>query len=78
WLEPSNDNALDWYLQALTIAPQQTAARSGRDAVLELLFQQADQALDEGDDSAANELIGALNQRQLADPRATELARRRK
>lgn len=78
WLEPSNDNALDWYLQALTIAPQQAAARSGRDAVLELLFQQADQALDEGDDSAANELIGALNQRQLADPRATELARRRK
>lgn len=78
WLEPGTDNALDWYLQALTIDPQQAAARSGRDAVLELLFRQADQALDEGDDSAANELIGALNQRQLADPRAAELARRRK
>ncbi len=77
WLEPADDNALDRYQQVLAIDPTQAAARSGRAAVLETLFRQAEAALDEGDDGPSNELIAALNSRGLVDPRANRLAERR-
>lgn len=77
WLAPANDNALDWYAKALSIDPNSSEAQLGQEAVLESLFNQASAGLDEGDVAAANELILALNARDIADPRAHELAQRR-
>lgn len=77
WLSPPEDNAMDWYGKALAIDPNSADARLGRSALLESLFKQADSGLDESDAEPANELIEALNARDLADVRAHQLAARR-
>jgi formylglycine-generating enzyme required for sulfatase activity len=77
WLQPADDNALDWYGVALAIDPRNPDARMGRAALLESLFKQADAGLDDSDAEPANELIEALNARDLADARAHRLAARR-
>lgn len=77
WLAPAEENAMEWYSKALAIDPTNAEARMGRGALLESLFKQADAGLDEGDVAPANELIEALNARDLADPRAHKLAERR-
>jgi formylglycine-generating enzyme required for sulfatase activity len=77
WLAPRDDNAMDWYAKALQIDPTNSEARIGQEAVLETLFKQAEAGLDDGDPSLANELIEALNARDIADQRAHQLASRR-
>ncbi len=77
WLTPAEDNAMDWYAKALAIDPRNAQASMGRAALLESLFKQADAGLDEGDAGPANELIEALNARDLVDARAHLLAGRR-
>lgn len=77
WLSPADDNALDWYGKALAIDPRSSEARIGRAALLESLFKQAEAGLDESDAEPANELIEALNARDLVDARAHQLAARR-
>ncbi len=77
WLAPPDDNAMDWYAKALQIDPANSEARIGQGAVLETLFKQAESGLDEGDAGPANELIEALNARDIADQRAHKLAARR-
>lgn len=77
WLAPAEDNAMDWYAKALAIDPRNAQASIGRAALLESLFKQANAGLDEGDAVPANELIEALNARDLADSRAHALAARR-
>jgi formylglycine-generating enzyme required for sulfatase activity len=77
WLSPPDDNAMDWYGKALAIDPRSPDARIGRAALLESLFKQAEAGLDDSDAEPANELIEALNARDLADSRAHALAARR-
>lgn len=77
WLEPVGNNALDWYVKALSIDPQNAEAMYGKAALLETLFERANAALDDGEIATANELIVALNQRGIADTRAIELSARR-
>lgn len=76
WLQPENENALYLYTQALLLDPANSQARIGREALLDALITEAGNALDEGDDGLARDLIAALDRYELTDKRLPALARR--
>ncbi|MBK8284664.1 MAG: hypothetical protein IPK97_07085 [Ahniella sp.] len=76
WLQPEEENALALFTQVLSLDPGQTKARIGREALLDSLFNEAGNALDEGDDSLARDLVDALDLHQLSDRRLPALAKR--
>lgn len=76
WLQPENENALYLYTQALLLDPANSQARIGREALLDALITEAGNALDDGDDGLARDLITALDRYELTDKRLPPLARR--
>ncbi|AVP98944.1 sulfatase-modifying factor protein [Ahniella affigens] len=76
WLQPENGNALSLYTQALLLDPANSQARIGLEALLDSLFNEAGNALDEGDDALALDLVAALDRYELTDKRLPALARR--
>ncbi len=76
WLQPEDDNALALFTQVLALDPGQTKARIGREALLDSLFNEAGNALDEGDDTLARDLVDALDLHQLSDRRLPAMAKR--
>ena len=76
WLSPDEDNALRWFGDVLALDPGNGKARIGRSAVLDALFAQADQQLDDGDAKVAEDVLAALDAHGIQDRRAPALALR--
>ncbi|HRG16693.1 MAG TPA: SUMF1/EgtB/PvdO family nonheme iron enzyme [Pseudomonadota bacterium] len=76
WLSPEDDNALRWFGDVLKLDPGNGKARIGRSAVLDALFAQADQQLDDGDAKVAEDVLAALDAHAIQDRRAPALALR--
>jgi formylglycine-generating enzyme required for sulfatase activity len=76
WLVPDDDNALHWFGQVLALDPGHEKARLGRSAVLDALFAQAENQLDDGDVKSAEDLLAALDVHAIRDRRAPPLALR--
>lgn len=76
WLSPEDDNALRWFGDVLKLDPGNGKARIGRSAVLDALFAQADQQLDDGDAKVAEDVLAALDAHAIQDRRAPTLALR--
>lgn len=76
WLQPEAHNALYLYTQVLLLDPANSKARIGREALLDSLINEAGNALDDGEDGLARELIAALDQYELTDRRLPALAKR--
>lgn len=76
WLSPDDDNALRWFGEVLAVDPGNGKARIGRSAVLDALFAQADQQLDDGDAKVAEDVLAALDDHGIQDRRAPALALR--
>lgn len=76
WLSPDDDNALRWFGEVLALDPGNGKARIGRSAVLDALFAQADQQLDDGDAKVAEDVLAALDAHTIQDRRAPALALR--
>ena len=76
WLSPDEDNALRWFGDVLALDPGNGKARIGRSAVLDALFAQADQQLDDGDAKVAEDVLAALDAHAIKDRRAPALALR--
>lgn len=76
WLSPEDDNALRWFGDVLKLDPGNGKARIGRSAVLDALFVQADQQLDDGDAKVAEDVLAALDAHAIQDRRAPALALR--
>ena len=76
WISPEDDNALKWYGEVLGVDPGDSKARIGRAAVLDSLFAQADNLLDDSDAKHAEDLVAALDAQGIADRRARGIALR--
>ncbi len=76
WISPEDDNALKWFGDILGVDPGNSEARIGRSAVLDSLFAQGNNLLDDGDPKYAEDLLAALDLHGVADPRANMLALR--
>lgn len=76
WVSPEDDNALKWYGDILGLDPGNSEARIGRSAVLDSLFTQGNDLLDDGDPKYAEDLLAALDLHNVTDPRANALALR--
>jgi len=74
WISPEDDNALKWYREVLGVDAGNGAARVGRGAVLDSLFAQADNLLDDSDAKYAEDLLAALDEYAISDRRARAIA----
>ena len=76
WAQPEDDNALKWFGDVLGVDPGNSKARVGRSAVLDSLFAQADNLLDDGDPKYAEDLLAALDLHAVDDTRGKTVALR--
>lgn len=76
WFAPEDDNALLWLVRIRTVDPAHAKARRAFDELLDTLFTQADQQLDEGDAKTAGDVLAALDALAVLDRRAPMLALR--